>query len=282
MGSVIEWDDTLELAASKAHKAKKKNVSVKAKAQVSVSAPKLTAKPKAQSKPKTRKAKRKERRKKILRGVGAVATGGVSLAVSKKAPKALRKIGKGLAVVATGGAAGAVMVAKKVAKKRKAVKAAKKVAAARSGLPPRSSAKVRPPVVRAAVTPVRAQAKAKLRNIAKAAKFVAPLAPHLKSATVAYEPKLPAAEVLGKPLAETLPSDRAEKFANSLQTLAARVDKAACDAVQTAKSKARDKRSRLKLQLFTKLKHLTSKLPVTHPTRLGANGQIVLHCRQMG
>ncbi len=125
---LINWEDTIddaidgELGASKKKKAKAKakaKAKVKANVVARATPPKHPALVKPKSAPKSRKAKRVERRKKILRGVGAVSTGGLSLAVSKKAPKALRKVGKALAVGATGGIAGAVMLKK--AKKKKLV-----------------------------------------------------------------------------------------------------------------------------------------------------------------
>lgn len=118
------------------------------------------AKPKPKPKAKPKKAKRKERRKKILKGVGAIATGGVSLALSKKGPKPLKKIGKGLAAMATGGASLLIAKAKKKKAAKKAVVVAKKaIQVARTSTTPQASAQAFPlaqkavAVARAAMEP---------------------------------------------------------------------------------------------------------------------------------
>jgi hypothetical protein len=165
-----------------------------------------------------RKAKHKVRRKKILKGVGAVATGGVSLAISTRKKKI-----------------------KPVAKKKKIKPVAKK-----------------PTVkVRAVARPVAAP------RTSLAMRATAPTLSKQVNTFVSRVEKL------------STPKKR-------IVSLAKKVDKAASIKLKKTKKKPVSKRSKVKLQIFSKLKDLTKKLPVTSPTRVRANKRILFECRQMG
>lgn len=60
--------------------------------------------------------------------------------------------------------------------------------------------------------------------------------------------------------------------------LASRADKLAAQKLAKAKTKPQDQRSKFKLQIFSKLKDLSSAMPVTSPTRMNVNKRIILAC----
>ena len=206
--------------------------------------------------------------KKIGKGIAAAATGGMSLALQKKGPKAFRKIGKGLAAIATGGASLAVMGARKVAKKRQAKKTVAR-AKASSGLVARKSA----PLVRT-TAPLFASTVRQLAPFA--AKLRIPMQrPAIEAIrqSVVERPESVIRAVETKMQERGYEPGAASKLISSVDTLAKRVDTVAAEKLIQAKPK--DKRSRFKLQLFTKLKHLSSKLPTSHPTRVKLNNTIM-------
>ncbi len=176
--------------------------------------------------------------------------------LSRKGSPALKKLGKGIAAVATGGASLAIQKLKNKKSAKKAVTIAKKAIQVAKKSP--------------ALAP-------KVMPIAKKAMNIAVSLP---KAPVFSTPSF-SAPIVGK--AKLFKEKTFKQFSRPKKAkakLAVVLDKVA--EVSLNKAKPKTKRSKVKFNIFSKLKHLSKKLPVASKTRAKVNKRILMECRRLG